>query len=79
MLEEACVVTDPVSSIRKLLWLADNGGSLAERSLAEERVKELVKRHKIDLATIAKPAPAVDALSGRYDWFSGRWVNLAKW
>jgi hypothetical protein len=72
-------MTDPVSSIRKLLWLADHGGSLAERSLAEERVNELAKRHKIDLAKLAEAVPGVDALSGRYDWFSGRWVNLAKW
>jgi len=73
---KSCAVTDPANSIRKLLRLAGRAGTAQEARLAMERAKELAKKHGIAPETLAAaPAPR----PRKFDWFSGKWVDVPKW
>jgi Protein of unknown function (DUF2786) len=73
-------VTDPASSIRKLLRLAGRAGTDQEARLAMSRAKELAHKHGMDAEMLAAaPEPATELCPRKYDWFSGKWMDLPKW
>ena len=72
-------MTDPRSSIRKLLILASYAGSYAEASLASQRADFLSRKYKIDLTTLVEAPPGVEVPTQRYDWFNRAWLHREKW
>ena len=72
-------MTDPRTSIRKLLRLASYAGSSAEACLASQRADWLARKYKIDMATLLEAPPCVEIPSKKYDWFNHTWLYREKW
>lgn len=72
-------MTDPHTSIRKLLRLASHAGSSAESHLAQARAELVAKKYNVDLATLVEAPSQVEVPPRKYDWFNGDWVRRDKW